>query len=501
MTLLRTAFIALLLVPLAGCARAPAQSDLKADLQAMLDTGYAPGLIEVVSARRANDFPLVRLSDGEAHVRYDATLRLKRGHRFGTWNQINAGTLVLLLGADPVDVTGISAAGNAAGDEIAVAGRLVYRAGADGLARAGAAAGTPAEGARGSVLLTDAAEGAQSEWETLRARVAASYAAALIRAWRRAAHAVAARAAREDGGYAIATGRADTPYGRLGRAAARAADAENIPFTNIAAGSAQEALDLLRSGRVSAAVIRNTDAALAAAGRAPYAARGPYHLRALAALYPEPVHVIVKADSPLGSPADLFGKHVGVAGTARVDAAEAEAILRGHGVSLAALAAPLVLAPPAEALAHLVAGAFDALVMTAPLPNAALHAFAARGDVRLLPFDSDAIALMTSGLANHAAVTVPAHTYPGQTRPLAAVAAVAMLVSVETVPAREAADLLAFMLTRVDYLRRGSLAGIMIGKTEARPGGDLPWHDGARLFFDGPAAAPDSAEKAAAAKT
>ncbi len=151
---------------------------------------------------------------------------------------------------------------------------------------------------------------------------------------------------------------------------------------------------------------------------------------------------------------------------------------------LASLAAPLLAVPANVALDQLEAGAFDALVMTATLPSAKLRAFAARRPVRLLAFDGDAIALLTGGPANYIAITIPARTYPGQTRPLATAAAMTMLVSLETVPAAEAAGLVEFLLTRVDYPRHGSLAGTMISRAEAQRPTALPWHPGAAAVFN-----------------
>ena len=169
-----------------------------------------------------------------------------------------------------------------------------------------------------------------------------------------------------------------------------------------------------------------------------------------------------------------------------MDAVEAEAMLWGHGVPLADLAAPLVLVPISEAFDQLEAGAFDALVLTAPLPSAPLRAFAARRPVRLLPFDSDAIALLTGGQANYVALTIPGRTYPGQIRPLAAVAAVTMLVSLDTVPTKEATGLLDLLLTRADYVSEGSLVGAMVAPADAHRAMTLPWHPGATAFFEPP---------------
>lgn len=480
---LRVGLMVCLFAALSACTRAPGEEALKTDIQQLLETNFAPGLFDVAAARRANDFPFV-LPGENVRVRYDATLRLKRDHRFGAWDQINIGVLSLLLDAKPEEIEGIKSAGNTAGDTLTLRGRIAYIAANGTLkldTRAPAAAG---DDKSSFVLLSDFESALENTWATLKEEVRASRLGLILDEWSDAQRSVAGRGAREDGGFAVATDRKDSVYWRIGQAVEVAAHNTDIPFENIEVSDEQEALDFLRDGRASAIMLRNTAAALAIAGAAPYDASGPYHLTALAALYPEPVHVVVKADSPLGSPADLFGKHVGVAGTARVNAAEAEAILRGHGIPLAQLATPLIAVPPEEALDQLDAGAFDALVMTSPLPSTALRTFATRKPLRLLPFDSDAIAFLTSGQASYVAITIPGHTYPGQLRPLAAVAAVTMLVSVDTVPAKEAANLLDLMLAKADYLSQGSVAGLMIGRNEARRAMTLAWHPGAPAFFD-----------------
>ena len=488
MKVFRVCLMAGLIAALSACTRAPADDALTADLQSLIETNFAPGLIEVRSARRANDFPFV-LPGADVKVRYAAQLRLKRDHRFGAWNQINIGTLALLLDAKPEEIVGVKAAGNVTGDVIAVRGRLSYLVQSGALLR-DTTPPAPAEARpQGLVLVSEFRTAAKQEWMSLKRGIMTSRAMLALEEWRRSRGALAGRTARDDGGFAIATEGEGSADWTLGRAAARTAQRAQVPFAHIAARSPEEALDLLRNGQVSAAVFRNTRAGLANAGLAPFASSGPYRLTALAALYPLPVHVIVKDDSPLGSPADLFGKHVGVAGTAPMDAVEAEAMLWGHGVPLAALAAPLMMVPTSEAFDQLEAGAFDALVLTAPLPSAPLRAFAARRPVRLLPFDSDAIALLTGGQANYVATTIPGRTYPGQSRPLAAVAAVTMLVSLDTVPTKEATGLMELLLTRVDYVKEGSLAGAMVSPVDAHRAMTLPWHPGATAFFE-PSATP-----------
>lgn len=481
--ILRLGLALLVVTALTGCTRAPDEAVLKHDLQSMVESGFAPGLLEVVAVQRTSRWPFLHMKDGRAEIHYETTLRLKRDHRFDAWNQISAGVLLLLLDAAPEKLAGIKLAGNTTGDLLHASGRLHYREIDTGLAI------TRPEEIRpptpdGIAFFSDISQTVTTRWRRIRDAVSASNAGITLEEWRRTARVIAARTSRRDGGYAIATDRENSPYWRVGRAVAHAAADSDIPFTNVAVAGSAEALEDLRGGRVSAAIVRSTDAILARAAQAPYEATGPYRVVALASLYPEPIHVIVKADSLFGSPADLYGHHVAVADASQASYVDAETILRAHGVTLEALNAPLARVSADEALDSLTDGTFDAVILTAPLPSAALYTDAGQSPIRLLPFDSDAIALLTSGAASYVAITLPARTYPGQTRPLAGVAALAMLVSNESVPPEEGAGLLALMLNHADYLAGGSRTGIMISRAEARQSLTLPWHKGTTLYFD-----------------
>ena len=474
---------ALVIVALAACTRAPSDDALKAGLQAIIDDNVVPGLVEVASARRTDNIPY-GVPGAHASVRYEATLTLTRDHRFGAWDQINVGSLIQMLNAAPEEISGIKPEGNVAGDTITVRGRLIYPITGDALTLDLSPTAPAPMREPGSVLAADLRKAVRNSWDALKAEVAASKAGLALKGWRRDRRVAAIQAPRREGGFVVAADRQDPTYWQFSQAIGNAAHAQNIAFAAFAANGPQDALDVLRSGHVTAAILRSTEAALALAAAQPYHSGEPYRLAALAALYPEPVHIVVSEASPFGSPADLYGRHVGVAGKSPADAADAEAILRAHAVPLSSLAAPLRIVPADEALDQLRAGAFDALVITGVLPIAKLRSFGNDHPTRLLPFDSDAIAFLTSGIASHIAITIPARTYPGQLRPLAAVAAVAMLVSLDTVPAAEVSGLLDMVLAPRDYLALGSAAGAMISRTEARRSLSMPWHAGAADFFD-----------------
>jgi len=120
-------------------------------------------------------------------------------------------------------------------------------------------------------------------------------------------------------------------------------------------------------------------------------------------------------------------------------------------------------------------------------PRTVLRDFAVGSAVRFLPLDADAVALMTSGTSNYVAVTMPAHTYPGQARPVATVGVAALLVSSATVTAEEVDTLMQRTFSGVDFMDRGSLLGGMIKRSTAQRGTTLPLHSGAEAFYGGAA--------------
>jgi TRAP transporter TAXI family solute receptor len=233
--------------------------------------------------------------------------------------------------------------------------------------------------------------------------------------------------------------------------------------------------------------MRADEAALAAAGEGPFERDGTFpDLRALASLFPEQIHVLVMATSPVASVADLYGKRVAIVSGEPVALREAGDVLRAHRVPLSALAKPAAELPMDEALDALARGEQDAVILTAAVPSPALRNFVVASAIRFLPLDADAVALMTTGNSNYVAVTIPAQSYPGQGKPIATVGVTAMLVSTERVPAAETEGLLRQVFADVDFMRLGHPMGAMIKPSTARKGLTLPLHTGAEAFYGVP---------------
>lgn len=123
-------------------------------------------------------------------------------------------------------------------------------------------------------------------------------------------------------------------------------------------------------------------------GMALLAAQGPVkNLRALAGLYPEDIHVAVRADSPIQSLRDLKGKHIALGEPESGTLADARLVLEAAGLSECDVKPEyLRLSEAADAL---VQGKIDAFFMVGGYPVPAITDVAASVPMRLLPIPRD----------------------------------------------------------------------------------------------------------------
>ena len=477
--------IVLLAVTLGGCDRSPTNDALISDLAAYVDTGYAPGLMDVVRVERLDHRMFPDFASDNRTVAYTADLRLKRDYDFGAWDQANAATLMQLLGTRAQDLLGLKGGGNKAGDVVHVTGALAYvRTGQQWHLKAGAASRLDSK----SVLPPQSRLALLQQWARVTAMTAralvAPASAVLTDELSATVKAASARLARQNGGLAVASGPADEDYWNVSDAIVKAGNAPGRPMINVTTQGALENLRLLSDGAVTAVILRGDEAVLAAKGEGPFEHAGTFpDLRALAGLFPEALHVVVMGTSPIASVADLFGKRVTIVRSGTAAAQEAGDILRAHRVALAALAATPDELPIDAALAALKRGERDAVILTAPAPSLTLRDFAVANAVRFLPLDADAVALLTTGTSSYVAVTVPAQTYPGQGRPIVTVGVATLLVSSAQVAPAEAEVLLQRVFADFDFMRSGSPFSAMMRVASARRGVTLPLHEGAEAFY------------------
>lgn len=135
------------------------------------------------------------------------------------------------------------------------------------------------------------------------------------------------------------------------------------------------------------------------------------NLRAIAGLFPEEIHVVVRSDSPISSLQDLRGKHVALGEPESGTLADARLLLEAVGLSECDLTGEyFTLAGAASALAD---GRIDAFFEVSAYPVPAISDIAATTPIRLLPIPSGLAKQMAQRFSFFTADVIPAGTYPG----------------------------------------------------------------------------------------
>lgn len=471
----------LLILLLAACEQKPDVAQLQRDVRARLENAF-PGQVLVLEALDRQG--RMETLDGGRVVHFKAKLRVARALDLGQWGGPNAQLLASVLGAGSADINGLTQGGNRPGDRLTVFGTMPYRR-ANG-------AWTPAA-APGPVddrivappgQLTGAERLLAGLTETLRTapvHTSPTGAHVIEQELENARRNIEARLARLTGGYPLAAGPPSGAYTRLANAFSDDVQGHGLTLAVLPTAGSVENLVLLREGRATLAFAQADVAALAAAGRGVFAEAGPYDgLRALLALFPEQLHVVVRADDAARSIADLAGRRAALGPAGSGTRVTATAVLAAAGVTVVEPPGADTLDPQA-ALAALAAGRLDAvlLVGAAPLPPA-VEAFGA-APLRLLPIEpAYAERLRDAGLVP---MSVPAGAYAGQNTPVETLAVTALLVVDATLAEPEARRIGEAVLGRVGTQEREPLA-LMVAPGRAGLGIPVPLHPAAaNLLF------------------
>jgi TRAP transporter TAXI family solute receptor len=506
MVQLVTRAMALALLALAACARGPDATDMQAALQKQLDDALGGRVLIVERLTRAGGAPL-KGRDGRL-VYYNAQLTLARDYDFTKWDTHSVASLANLLGAGPKGIIGLAADGNKAGDKLGVYGTAAFSE-SDG--RFTLLPATPADLEASEAALPAAvvavkapvremppptpAHAALAKLQelfavpTARELPQAERESVLEEEFRETYARARARLDRAAKVIVIAGGPEGGAYAEVLRAIEARADGADVLVRGVSSEGSLGNLRLLDAGTAQFAIAQNDIARNAYNGTGRFAGAPQPELRAVASLFPEPIHVVVRADSKIASVADLRGKRVDLGLEGSGTRANARAILSVTGVPESALAEARASALPQAAKA-LAEGRIDAFFATINAPAHEIVRLASRIPIALVPIGPSR-ELLDTGLVP---LTLPALTYPGQRAPVPVLAATAMLVTRDDVaPATVAA------VMRLLFEVRGGPTTAAVSRihvAQAREGVGLPFHAQAETYL----AASATARKPATAR-
>ncbi|WP_250564015.1 TAXI family TRAP transporter solute-binding subunit [Sphaerisporangium fuscum] len=268
----------------------------------------------------------------------------------------------------------------------------------------------------------------------------------------------------------LATGAVGGAYEALGRRFAVELRRGGFTVEVLATAASVENLEMLADGRADLAFALADSADVAVRVR-----RTP--VAALARLYLNYIHLVVLADSPIRTPADLAGRPVSVGAEGSGTAFTAERVLAHAGLSKPVRISRLGLY---ESLGALAEGRVEAFFWSGGVPTPALAEATTR--IRLLPLDGPAAALRRTYGPMYESVAVPAGEY-GAAGPVPTVGTPSYLVCRANLPEDVAFTVTETLFSSRDRLQAPEAAGGRLDKRYAIGTGAVPLHPGAARYY------------------
>lgn len=255
-----------------------------------------------------------------------------------------------------------------------------------------------------------------------------------------------------------------------------------VAVAQSSSGSVANVKDIA-AGRIESGFVQSDVAFWAFTGINAFEAEGRQtSLRAIANLYPESFHIVVRRDSAIANVADLAGKRVALDQAGSGTLVGARLVLEAFGLAEESLAVSYLKSD--DAMERLVAGDLDAFFLIAGYPAKVIQWGAEQTKIRLVPIAGPETAALVKLNPFLQADRIPAGTYEGVGE-VATLTVAAQWITREDISDETIYGILT-ALWRSDSRRlldRGHAKGRAIRLESALDGIGLPLHDGALQFY------------------
>ncbi len=284
--------------------------------------------------------------------------------------------------------------------------------------------------------------------------------------------------------FRIGTGGTAGTYYPVGGMIANAISTDKLVSTAVATNGSVANVNGIVGGSMESGFSQADVATWAYTGTGIWEGRGKVdELRAIANLYPESVHLVVRKGLGVKSPADLKGKRVSLDEPGSGTLVNARAILAAYGVREADIKPEFV--KPNQAAEKLRDGSVDAFFFTGGYPAGAITELAsAGGGIELVPIAGPEAAKLRESAKFFAADEIPAGTY----KDIGAVPTVA--VGAQWITSSKVSADVVYEVTKAMWsaktrtaLDTGHAKGKAITPATALTGLGIPLHPGAERFY------------------
>lgn len=258
---------------------------------------------------------------------------------------------------------------------------------------------------------------------------------------------------------------------------------DNLIATAVTTRGSFENIEGIASGRFDSGLAQADIVAWAYEGAAIYTGKGAYpDLRAIANLYPEFVHLVVRKDLGATSLLDLAGKRVAIDREGSGTRINALLILGAFGLEHSNIQA--ISAGPETAITGLLDGHVDAAFFVVGYPSTAVSELMDTGMFELLPLSGVAIEQLMISNRYYTARNIPASVY-GMAADVPTLTVGAQLVTHLTVD-EELVHAITAALWRPEnqnLLHSGHVAARLMSMEKSVEGVTIPFHPGARRYY------------------
>ena len=255
----------------------------------------------------------------------------------------------------------------------------------------------------------------------------------------------------------------------------------NVKTSVQATKASLENLNLLQTGRGEIAFTLGDSLSDAWKGKEEAGFKTPLNkLRGIAAIYPNYIQIVARADSGIRTLADLKGKRISVGAPRSGTELNARTIFEAAGITYKDFSKVEYL-PFGESVELMKNRQLDVTLQSAGLGVASLRDLATSVDIVVVPIPADVVK-KTNDPA-YIPATIPANTYKGQTADVVSATVQNYLVTHEGVSNDTVYAMTKALWTGLDNLVAAHSAAKSIDQKRALEGMPLPLHPGAEKYY------------------
>lgn len=202
---------------------------------------------------------------------------------------------------------------------------------------------------------------------------------------------------------------------------------------------------------------------------------------AIAALYPEAVQIVVRADSQIATVSDLAGKKVSVGEADSGTQRNAAQILQVYGLTSNMLT--VLNMTYTEAVNALRSGTIDAMFCTAGVPAQVITDLSKEMPINLVPVKGQQAALLKDAYGFYTKVDIPAGTYSGQKNDVTTLAVQSVLLASDKVPEETIHTITSALFREKAALNEAVPVEFDLQEETAVESITIPFHPGAVKYY------------------